>query len=66
MTCGCFLRKEAAQVELIEKIRAILKNEYGITSDKELLEALDRQKRMDIGIFVSSCGMEGMNVEKAG
>lgn len=66
MICGCSLRKEAAWVELIERLRTILRNEYGITSDEELLKALDEQERMDIGIFVSPCGMEEGNVQAVG
>ena len=60
------MRKEAAQVELIERLRNILRDEYGITSDEDLLKALDEQKRMDIGIFVSACGMEERNVQAVG
>lgn len=48
---------------LIQKMRNILADEYGITSDKELMKALDEQNRIDIGIFVSSCGMEEANVK---
>ncbi len=51
-------------MELIDKLRKILETEYGIRSDDELLKALDEQKRADIGIFVSACGMEGLH-EKA-
>ena len=53
-------------MELIERLRTILRNEYGITSDEELLKALDEQKRMDIGIFVSPCGMEAGDVKAVG
>lgn len=60
------MRKEAAQVELIERLKTILRNEYGITTDEELLKALDEQKMMDIGIFVSPCGMKVWDVKTAG
>ena len=53
-------------MELVERLRTILRNEYGITSDEELLKALHEQKRMDIGIFVSPCGMEEGNARAAG
>ena len=45
-------------MELIDKVRRILKEEYGISSDQELMKAIEEQKRPDIGIFVSPCGTE--------
>lgn len=53
-------------MELIDRLRNILEEEYGIKSDEELLKALDEQKMMDIGIFVSGCGMEEKNVKAIG
>lgn len=44
-------------MELKERLENILRDEYGISSAKELKKALEEQKRVDIGIFVSSCGM---------
>ena len=34
-----------------EAIWEILKTEYGITSPKELLEAIEKQPRIDISVF---------------
>lgn len=42
---------------MIERIQKILRDEYGLTSVEELNNALKRQKSLDIGIFVSSCGV---------
>ena len=44
-------------MELIDKLKKILVDDYGITSNEELQRALEEQDRIDIGIFVSSCGM---------
>ena len=44
--------------EKIERLRAILAEQYGIKTDDELLEAVKAQKGTDIGIFVSGCGKE--------
>ena len=48
-------------MDLIEKLRAILRDEYGINSDDELIAAAEAQKPLDIGIFVSPCGREITN-----
>lgn len=45
-------------MELTERIREILRKEYQINTDEELLAEIEKQKTPDIGIFVSSCGME--------
>lgn len=45
-------------MDLIERLREQLSREYGINSDRELLEALDKQKPLDIGIFVSRIDQE--------
>ncbi len=50
-------------MELIEKLRKRLSEEYGINSDKELAEAIEHQKPIDIGIFVK--GRDGIE-KKAG
>lgn len=52
-------------MELIDRIRDYLAREYGITSDGELLAAIEAQKPLDIGIFVSQCGQGGQHGEKA-
>ena len=52
-------------MELIERLRAILAKEYGINTDEELLEALDRQRGLEIGIFTSKCGREELHDFKA-
>lgn len=49
-------------MELIEKLRKQLSKEYGINSDQELLDAIEKQKPIDIGIFVK----EMPEIEKAG
>lgn len=45
-------------MELVERLRLILKEQYGIATDEELLKAMETQERMDIGIFVSTCGRD--------
>ena len=45
-------------MELVERLRAILKEQYGISTDEELLAALEAQEQIDVGIFVSACGMD--------
>lgn len=39
-------------MELIEKLRKQLSEEYGIHSDQELMDAIAQQKPIDIGVFV--------------
>lgn len=52
-------------MELVERMREILAREYGIRTDQELLAALEQQKGLDIGIFVSRCGRKELhNAEK--
>ena len=50
---------------LVERLRWILKEQYGIATDEELLAAMETQERMDIGIFVSDCGRDAKDVETA-
>lgn len=50
---------------MIDAIRQILAEEYGISSDDELIEALGRQKSLEIGLFVSKCGREELHDAKA-
>lgn len=57
-TCGYWQRREQAVAEKIERLRAILAEQYGIHTDEELLEAVKAQKGTEIGIFVSGCGKE--------
>lgn len=45
-------------MELAEKLRKKLSEEYGINSDEELMEAMKHQKPIDIGVFVK--GDEGI------
>lgn len=51
-------------MEMIDKMKELLKREYGINNEAELLEAMESQDQLNIGIFVSPCGMEGLH-EKA-
>lgn len=53
-------------MELIDRVKELLKREYGIQTDEDLLRAVEKQPRLDIGIFVSACGKEYGNVKKAG
>ena len=39
-------------MELIEKLKKQLSEEYGIHSDQELMDAIAHQKPIDIGVFV--------------
>ena len=40
-------------MDLKEKLKEILKKNYGITSDAELLEELNNMESVDLGIFVT-------------
>ena len=48
-------------MELIEKLKKQLSEEYGIHSDQELMDAIAHQKPIDIGVFVK----EVNGIEKA-
>lgn len=43
----------SARMELKDILRDILKREYGIETDAQLMQAIREQKPLDIGIFVS-------------
>lgn len=45
-------------MNLKEKLKEILKKNYGITSDAELLEELDDMESVDLGIFVTQIDTE--------
>jgi len=42
-------------MEQKDRIRELLKKEYGIKTDEQLLKAIEAQKGTQIGIFVSPC-----------
>lgn len=48
-------------MELIEKLKKQLSEEYGIHSDQELMDAIAHQKPIDIRVFVK----EANGIEKA-
>lgn len=43
-------------MELAERLRKILKEQYDIETDEDLLEALEREPGPDLGIFVMPIG----------
>ncbi len=43
---------------LIENLKDALKREYGIETDKDLLDAIEKDPGLDIGIFVFRGEME--------
>ena len=45
-------------MDLKEKLKEILKKNYGITSDAELLEELNNMESVDLGIFVAQIDTE--------
>lgn len=45
-------------MDLKEKLKEILKKNYGITSDAELLEKLDDMESVDLEIFVTQIDTE--------
>ena len=45
-------------MDLKEKLKEILKKNYGITSDAELLEELNNMESVDLGIFVTQIDAE--------
>ncbi len=49
-------------MELIDRIKKRLSEEYGINSAEELMEAIENQKAVDVGIFTKEVG----EIEKAG
>ena len=50
-------------MELIDRVKELLRREYGIQTEEDLLRAIERQPQLDIGIFVSGCGKECGNVQ---
>lgn len=40
-------------MELIERLRQKMKDEFGITTDEELMEAVKNHQPVDLGIFVT-------------
>ena len=45
-------------MDLKEKLKEILKKNYGITSDSELLKELNDMESVDLGIFVTQINTE--------
>lgn len=43
-------------MELAERLRKILREQYGIESDADLLEAIDNEPGPDLGIFLVPIG----------
>lgn len=50
---------------MVEAIREILRREYGINSDEELLAAIEKEPLLDIGIFVTEQRKEQRGVKAA-
>lgn len=48
-------------MELIEKLKKQLSEEYGIHSDQELMDAIAHQKPIDIGVFVKEVKLTPTN-----
>lgn len=40
-------------MELIDRLREVMKKEFGIETDADLLEAVKNQTELDLGIFVT-------------
>lgn len=40
-------------MELIERLRQKMKEEFGINTDEELIEAVKKHQPVDLGIFVT-------------
>lgn len=40
-------------MELIDRLREVMKKEFGIETDADLLEAVKNQPELDLGIFVN-------------
>ena len=54
---------EAEQLrERADRLRKVLLEDYGIHNEKELLEAIRKQKPLNIGIFVSPVPSRGKEV----
>lgn len=49
-------------MELIERLKQQLSEVYGIHNEEDLLKAMEKQKPIDIGVFVR----EVKGIEKAG
>lgn len=43
-------------MELIERLKEIMEQEFGITTDRELMQAVNEMKPLDIGIFCNPIG----------
>nr|DAM26108.1 MAG TPA: hypothetical protein [Caudoviricetes sp.] len=48
-------------MELIDRMREVMKKEFGIETDAELLEAVEKQPELDLGIFVTPLKAGGSN-----
>jgi len=46
-------------MELVERLKKIMRDEFGITNDEELLEAVENMQGVDLGIFVKPIGRRG-------
>lgn len=54
-------------MELIDRVKELLRREYGILTEEDLMRAIERQPQIDIGIFVSGCGRkECRHVKRVG
>lgn len=40
-------------VDLVETLRTLMREEFGINSDEELIKAVDDLEEIDLGIFVT-------------
>lgn len=43
-------------MELADRLRKLLKDQYGIETDEDLLEAIENEPGPDLGIFVMPIG----------
>nr|DAW47560.1 MAG TPA: hypothetical protein [Caudoviricetes sp.] len=51
--CRKIHRKGVTVMELIDRLREVMKKEFGIETDADLLEAVKNQPELDLGIFVT-------------
>lgn len=48
----------------IQTIKKLLAEEYGIRNERELLEAMSKMKKINIGVFAAPVEKEGKDHEK--
>lgn len=52
-------------MELIDRLRKIMKDDFGIVSDDDMRKAIEEMKPVDLGIFTTGMGSEESDRQSA-